>query len=214
MPEELYRPLSLPNSIRLLRLLPGVEEDLPIRCELFESSLQGSEDTPSHPYEALSHTWSGGIESGTIIVNGRDFGVTSKLHTMLLRLRSHVDSRIIWIDAICIDQKSSEYRSHQVRAMRDIYSNATRTVIWFEDAVNNGMLSRKEVRLLIQQHSTTLLECTNQARSPLFEQRQFSRAWVRNRTYKRKVELRTNPDIPRGNSFATRHHLRPLLDSR
>lgn len=41
---------------------------------------------------------------------------------------------LIWIDAICIEQANTQERSHQVRMMGDIYSNAETVLIWLGDA--------------------------------------------------------------------------------
>ncbi|KAH9217506.1 hypothetical protein DL95DRAFT_251978, partial [Leptodontidium sp. 2 PMI_412] len=41
-----------------------------------------------------------------------------------------------WIDAICIDQNATKERSRQVPRMRELYSTATRVVIWWGDVVD------------------------------------------------------------------------------
>ena len=39
-------------------------------------------------------------------------------------------SRVVWIDAICINQTDIEERSQQVEMMGLIYSKAVRNLIW------------------------------------------------------------------------------------
>jgi hypothetical protein len=38
-----------------------------------------------------------------------------------------------WIDALCINQKSNKERGHQVQLMGDIYSRASKVVVWLGD---------------------------------------------------------------------------------
>jgi hypothetical protein len=40
------------------------------------------------------------------------------------------NNRVIWIDAICINQEDLEERSRQVKLMRRIYTNSSRLVVW------------------------------------------------------------------------------------
>lgn len=40
---------------------------------------------------------------------------------------------LLWVDAICIDQRRVMERNHQVPLMRDIYSQATRVLVWLGD---------------------------------------------------------------------------------
>ena len=48
----------------------------------------------------------------------------------LQRLRNTSEPRLLWIDAICIDQHNIKDRNHQVARMRDIYAHALRVLIW------------------------------------------------------------------------------------
>ena len=46
------------------------------------------------------------------------------------RLRLRRDSRLVWIDAICIDQSSIPERNQQVTHMGEIYTKARRVAVW------------------------------------------------------------------------------------
>ena len=48
----------MPNSIRLLRLIPNKNDTANIRYELFKYALQES-DKATYLYEALSYIWGG-----------------------------------------------------------------------------------------------------------------------------------------------------------
>lgn len=122
-------------SIRLVRLLAGHG---PIRCELFTSFLppacSEAHLTTTVPYEALSYTWGGTEKTDTIIANGSLLGVTRNLYLALSYLRREDTDRILWVDAICIDQDNAKERNHQVRQMARIYESADAVILWLGQA--------------------------------------------------------------------------------
>jgi hypothetical protein len=85
-------------------------------------------------FEALSYTWGSPESPVDILVNqAMDQGtlsVTRNLGEALLYLRYEDKPRILWIDAICVNQQDLDERSQQVKRMADIYSRATRVVVW------------------------------------------------------------------------------------
>ncbi|KAN0093559.1 HET domain containing protein [Hyaloscypha variabilis] len=56
--------------------------------------------------------------------------VSSNLHCAFLHLRLRSEARVLWIDAICINQAENDEKSIQVRKMGSIYSKAQRVVVW------------------------------------------------------------------------------------
>ncbi len=56
--------------------------------------------------------------------------IGGNLEMVLRRLRYKDCSRMLWIDAICIDQDSPNERSDQVRRMDQVYGLASRVVVW------------------------------------------------------------------------------------
>lgn len=61
-------------------------------------------------------------------LNGKSFRVTTNLESALRHLRLDVD-RIIWIDAICIDQNDNDERASQVGLMGWVYQSSMQTII-------------------------------------------------------------------------------------
>jgi hypothetical protein len=61
---------------------------------------------------------------------GLNFEVTPNLASALRHIRDVKSSRTLWIDAICIDQKSAKEKSHQVAQMRQVYLSAQRVIMW------------------------------------------------------------------------------------
>lgn len=135
-----YIPLDArTKEIRLLRLLPEVDSTLKsnVRCEIIHASL---DDSPL--YEALSYVWGNPDVTVAISLNGRDFQVTEDLHTALLHLRQPDEVRVVWIDALCIDQNNISERTSQVAQMGSVYRQASKVVLFLgpEEEDLNGAL--------------------------------------------------------------------------
>ena len=125
------------DNIRLLRLLPNKDEAAPLCCKLEKYSLQRPGQR-THLYEALSYVWGDPHEILPIYVgeNRLQLLITVNLHAALSRLRDHSFERIMWVDAICINQDNPKERGQQVQLMAKIYSNAHRVIVWLgEEAV-------------------------------------------------------------------------------
>lgn len=123
-----YEPLNPDRpAIRLLHLHPGGNNS-EISCSLSQAELNQRNDTIS--YEALSYTWGLPDLFERIIVDGCYLNVTYNLHSVLQQLRYSDVDRILWIDAICIDQENKKERGHQVEQMSKIYSEAERVIFW------------------------------------------------------------------------------------
>lgn len=119
-----YNPLPSEMSIRLLELYPGHASDN-IECTLHQTGL---ENTPS--YEALSYAWGDPTYKTSVLCDNKIIMVTENLRDALLRLRLKDRSRIIWADAICINQDDDMEKGPQVKLMATTYGNATRVCVW------------------------------------------------------------------------------------
>lgn len=118
-------PDTLKKPFRLLHLLPGSGRDV-IRCRLVGSSL----DQESSKYEALSYVWGDNSVRTPILIDGAKLRIGNNLRHALLDLRLPNATRVIWADAICINQEDAAERVSQVAMMRDIYQKALQTVVW------------------------------------------------------------------------------------
>ncbi|KAK1593823.1 heterokaryon incompatibility protein-domain-containing protein [Colletotrichum navitas] len=115
-------------GFRLVRLEAGSSHD-PIRCHLFQAYLDDKETII--PYEALSYCWGSSTSlRHTILVNGRFLFITENLFDALKNLRQQVEDRILWVDALCIDQSNVRERGHQVTWMGKVYEHAERVLFW------------------------------------------------------------------------------------
>jgi hypothetical protein len=128
-----YSPLPGPGSIRLLRLMAHTDENARIECRLFDYPLQELEERACL-YEALSYVWGGSDKPHSISIGGYYLPITANLYAALLHLRDRLIERIIWVDAICIDQDNQTERAQQVQSMAKIYCKANRVIVWLGEA--------------------------------------------------------------------------------
>jgi len=177
MAKYCYSQLSTPTSIRLLRLLPSEREGKSLQGELFEYRLRNS-DKSSHPYEALSYVWGGDKKRQFIAIGNLHLDITQNLYTALLHLRDHDCARILWVDAICIDQEKNEEKENQIPLMAEIYSKALHVVVWLGEA-EDGSNQALEVIRLVGERSTRLsiAESTPESVRQLLKRPWFRRIW-------------------------------------
>ncbi|KAH9208523.1 heterokaryon incompatibility, partial [Leptodontidium sp. 2 PMI_412] len=90
-------------------------------------SLASLEDP--QPYEALSYVWGDNGSQKKIFIDGIPFAITPTLHAALENLRLEYDERILWIDALCINQANEHERTNQVSCMGRIYRQAVVVVV-------------------------------------------------------------------------------------
>jgi hypothetical protein len=112
------------GHIRIVNLHRGERGD-PIRCSFIQVSLS---EAPA--FEALSYVWGPESDSCRILVNSLPFHITRNLYHALFQLRSQVEDRLIWIDALAINQSDTIERNYQVRTMHMIYRNAALVLVW------------------------------------------------------------------------------------
>lgn len=135
LPAFRYAPLDLASDgIRLLRLLQGERAD-PIECRILKACLRRG--TGHTQYEALSYSWGSNETTSAIILDGCHKPVTDNLSAALRHLRSPDADRILWIDAVCIDQGNKKEQGHQVAQMKRIYENAKRGVVWLGEGTED-----------------------------------------------------------------------------
>ncbi|KAL1845542.1 hypothetical protein Daus18300_014505 [Diaporthe australafricana] len=115
------------------------------------------DDPPPPKYEALSYAWGSEADPARVRVRSRSekhdphsyyLPITRNLHDALCALRKYrlADenpegstlasslSRVLWIDAICIDQANAAEKGPQVAMMGSIYQSASRVVAWLGPA--------------------------------------------------------------------------------
>lgn len=109
------------------------ESENPVRCSLLHASLK---DSP--PYTALSYCWGNSEERRQIFVDSVAIHVTVNLELALRHLRGRSEFQVLWIDALCIDQKNHSEKGEQLEQMREIYTRASLVISWLGPAQDNS----------------------------------------------------------------------------
>jgi Heterokaryon incompatibility protein (HET) len=119
-------------SIRLMILEPGNFED-PIKCKLEYTDLESN-----RYYEALSYSWGDPTETTPIGLDDQSFPVTINLNRALHYIRRPYSKRVLWVDAVCINQRDDLERNSQVQLMGRIYKSAAKVYLWVgEEGIQN-----------------------------------------------------------------------------
>jgi hypothetical protein len=116
------------GQIRLLDLQPGHQND-PIVCRLYHF-----DSDSATAYEALSYNWGRIHSTRGISVQGSTFRVGENLYNALHSIRQPQASRLLWVDAICINQEDYKEKSTQIPHMGNIYAKAENVVIYLGEA--------------------------------------------------------------------------------
>jgi hypothetical protein len=175
MPRYQYSPLSdRRENIRLIRLLPAETEEAEIRVELLEYSLAASRRS-RHSYEALSYVWGDVHPPQSIFIGDDHLVVTPNLYAALVQLRDAHFPRIIWIDAVCINQADTDEKEDQIQSMAKIYGMAKRVIVWLGQAADGSDEALEAIRTagieLAQPFDKRAVDC-------LLQRTWFKRIWV------------------------------------
>lgn len=125
LPPYQYDVIKDKRSIRVLHLQPGLKF-LPVKISLTTVSL----DEARHTYEALSYVWGDASIKHPVSCDGQRLEITRNLKEALEQFRDEDHPRILWADAVCINQNDLEERASQVRLMWDVYALASHCLVY------------------------------------------------------------------------------------
>jgi hypothetical protein len=116
-----------------LELLPAPTLTDTVSCDLFHACLDEKPD-----FEALSYTWGDPNDTIEISLHGSTHTITRNLDSAFRHLRYPDRSRVLWVDALCINQEGSIERAQQVSQMRHVcdVGGARRVVVWLGEEDN------------------------------------------------------------------------------
>ncbi|RKL33937.1 hypothetical protein BFJ72_g9719 [Fusarium proliferatum] len=112
-----------------------------LECKLHVCNLKEN----ATAYEALSYTWGAPDSSSerkiTVISQGinRSMAISGSLHAALRELRRNDASRVVWADAICINQEDGKEKGQQVALMGQIFSGAWQVIVWLGEKSDRCM---------------------------------------------------------------------------
>jgi hypothetical protein len=118
------------QSARFLVLHPGSLHDK-IECHL----IRPEDFVPKHPddtfsYEALSYVWGQEEDPEFIVLCKSRFAITRNLAEALKHLRYTDRDRVLWVDAICINQCDGKEKEAQLLSMHWVYRSAKEVIAW------------------------------------------------------------------------------------
>lgn len=182
-----YLPIESAREIRVLVLEPGKAGDT-ISCRLKHVSLSTDPE-----YEALSYTWGERGKKGYIRCDGEQVAIRQELFDALEALRRPNRERILWVDAICINQCDQAELGQQVTIMGDIYASSQQVLIWLGKGTSKTAdvlkVLKKASKDSVQSHGASGLGHSQadtkeifgfdwSSASELFDHSYFHRAWT------------------------------------
>lgn len=147
-PPYVYRRLNKDRKeIRLLTLQPGSGDD-EIRCTLRHTFI---DERPFPNYETISYVCGRPEEKRPIKLHGSPVNILANSEIVLRRMRLPASKRVLWLDAVCIDQNNVAERGHQVGVMSEIYTNTFRNLIWLGPDDGHTEQAITEIRAVIEE---------------------------------------------------------------
>jgi hypothetical protein len=163
-----YSPLDEEaQEIRLLTLLPGsFSSDVRVCLDITPFT---KSNVPN--FEAVSYAWGSAENPVSIFIGNsgrKTLPVTQNLGKALPYFRFEDKPRVLWIDAICVDQNNLKERGQQVKRMADIFSKAVRVLVWLGPASYDSELSldlfeRIASKVKVDEATFNLVATTNEA---------------------------------------------------
>ena len=116
-----YIALGAAHALRLLKLVSA----------LFILTRKGNTDSKI----VHSYGMGGQKSNGCIICDGQNVTVGAELNEALRRIRDEDEERVLWVDALCINQLDINERNQHVQRMGEIYAKADRVLIWLGEYI-------------------------------------------------------------------------------
>ncbi|KAK1841109.1 hypothetical protein CCHR01_16273 [Colletotrichum chrysophilum] len=127
-----YFPLPTGRHIRAIHLLPSPAFDSPLYCYMRELCL----DEDGNAFEAISYTWGRPVLDCVLHLSRQNCSlrITQSLSDALRRFRLKDRRRILWADAVCINQQDHLEKESQIPLMAHIYQRAEAVLVWLGDS--------------------------------------------------------------------------------
>jgi len=190
----IYEKTLTQDEFRLACLSAPEHDDYPVHLTL---ETYKHNDSPDYPdYETVSYTWGGEDNDNTPsrpVFVGPYWDVlfqTKNCWDMLRSIRPWRGVRMVWIDALCINQDNFKERGEQVAKMKQIYEECFRVIVYLGPDIASPLRGRFPSRRgfeELDQYSSSLrgkesskleLERIWPTMRDLLQKRYFSRVWV------------------------------------
>lgn len=168
-----YGPIGS-RDIRLVELQPARDNAKEIHCTVRSCSL---EECPL--FTAVSYTWGPTTTPEIAYVDGQVLKIRKNLFRVLQDLRRD-EPRLLWIDALCINQEDIQERMEQVKIMGEIYAKASYVLAWLGGDFKNAHLGAE----MLDQYARSVPvpahfnEHSYKALEQLFHEVYWTRRWI------------------------------------
>ena len=119
-----------------------------LKCYLQIQSLSSKVDPPS--YEALSYVWGDIPGKEQLYIDDVQYEITANLAQAFSHLRYEDRNRLMWVDAVCINQDRWAERGHQVRLMGSVYARSSSVLIWLGPETHDSTQALQDLETLSQ----------------------------------------------------------------
>ncbi|RYN58110.1 hypothetical protein AA0114_g1965 [Alternaria tenuissima] len=124
-----YEALESSQHIRLIILHPASSTDAPLKFTFQQARLLELQAR----YEAISYTWGQpNLTYPLYVSDGTHVLVTENLDRALRYLRHGRKDRVLWADAVCINQADDVEKGTQIALMVHIFQNAETVLAWLD----------------------------------------------------------------------------------
>jgi hypothetical protein len=140
-----YRPLDVSRKeIRVLDVAPGHQSEL-IYCHLRHVALTSQ---PKPVYETISYVWGDATQRGVILLDDSVLDVPASSEEVIRRMRLVDRHRVVWIDAVCINQNDVQEKNQQVAMMQDVYALSSLNLVWL-GSIEGAIGLKEAVRIIL-----------------------------------------------------------------
>lgn len=125
---EIGEKLDSKSHIRLAWFRPRAQGNA-IQCEIYQASLDKLETVGQAQFAALSYAWGNPRPRHPIRCGSNEVLIAENLYKALLHVRYQQQRRLLWVDAISINQDDIPEKNAQVQLMGQIYKRS-HVVVW------------------------------------------------------------------------------------
>lgn len=180
-----YEPLIAEDAVRILVLEAADDFESPLRCSIIQRGRDSQSRSASGcEYSAVSYTWGDCELSHQLFVrhDGQSWHclhITASVDSLLRHLRVPYKPKLLWIDAICLNQRDETEKTQQIPWMGRIYSDAKRVHIWLgDDEVDKARQAFTIIRKAEREDHWRVTKEEIQCLASLFNRPWFYRRWV------------------------------------
>lgn len=180
-----YEPLIAEDAVRVLVLEPAADFESPLQCSIIQCRRDSQSRSASGcEYSAVSYTW-GDCELSHQLFVRHDaqswscLQITASVDSLLRHFRVTHKPRLLWIDAICLNQKDETEKTQQIPLMGRIYSDAKRVHIWLGDTkVEEAARAFAIIRSTEREEQLKFDEAETLCLTEFFTRPWFTRRWI------------------------------------